>query len=291
MKRFGKTLAALSTALLVNGAALAAGPLTNFTGLWWNPEESGWGLGIDHQGDIVFGTLFTYDNAGNPTWYVMSRMEKEELNPFRGPVDNYMGDIYRANAIGAQRDSIYAREVDVADMGDAVLSFQSELGNILAYNVGETNVYKRISPLVFNGAAPLCTADAEPGDSPNYQGLWVNSPLGSERWGVYLAHQGEVIFGVAFAYDGDGNPTWRSMALVKNESGAYVGDLINSTGPGPSSDTPFDPALVTRTAVGSATLSFGDAETGVFAATMNGTPLPVKDIGRIRFAESRTTCK
>lgn len=286
--RIGKLAAAAVAALAVNGA-WASGPLTNFTGLWWNPDESGWGLGVDHQGDIIFGTVFTYDKDGSPTWYVMSRMEKEPLNPFRGPVDNYMGDAYRATAIDSNRTSIYAREVDVSDVGDAVLSFQSELGNVFAYSVGDANVYKNISQLVFGEAPAVCGADMTPGDSPNYQGLWVNSPIGSERWGLYLAHQGDTIFGVTFAYDSDSNPRWNSMALVKNEAGAYVGDVVKSTGP--AYDTRFDATAVTREVVGSAMLSFNEDGTGAFAATIDADAQPVKNITRLQFSESKTVCR
>ena len=35
----------------------------NYTALWWNPAESGWGVNFNHQGNILFGTLFTYDAA------------------------------------------------------------------------------------------------------------------------------------------------------------------------------------------------------------------------------------
>ena len=286
--RIGKLAAAAVAALAVNGA-WASGPLTNFTGLWWNPDESGWGLGVDHQGDIIFGTVFTYDKDGSPTWYVMSRMEKEPLNPFRGPVDNYMGPVYRATAMDTDRTSIFAREVDVSQVGDAVLSFQSELGNVLDYTVGDANVYKNISQLVFGDAPAVCGADVMPGDSPNYQGLWVNSPIGSERWGFYIAHQGDTLFGVTFAYDSDNNPRWNSMALVKNEAGAYVGDVVRSTGP--AYDTRFDAAAVTREVVGSATLSFSEDGTGAFAATMSGDAQPVKSITRLQFSESKTVCR
>ena len=39
-------------------AALATPQLRNATGLWINPDESGWGLNLFHQGDILFGALF-----------------------------------------------------------------------------------------------------------------------------------------------------------------------------------------------------------------------------------------
>ena len=33
----------------------------NYTGHWYNAAESGWGLNIVHQGDVLFPTWFTYD--------------------------------------------------------------------------------------------------------------------------------------------------------------------------------------------------------------------------------------
>jgi hypothetical protein len=41
----------------------------NYTALWWNPAENGWGLNITHQGNTLFGTLYTYGPDGTPTWY------------------------------------------------------------------------------------------------------------------------------------------------------------------------------------------------------------------------------
>ena len=61
-------LAALAIAWA--GAVSAASPPHNFTSMWWNAAESGSGLNVAHQG-VIFATLFTYDNARNPAWYVM----------------------------------------------------------------------------------------------------------------------------------------------------------------------------------------------------------------------------
>ena len=30
---------------------------TEYTDLWWNPAESGWGLTITHQGNVLFLTI------------------------------------------------------------------------------------------------------------------------------------------------------------------------------------------------------------------------------------------
>ena len=38
----------------------------NYTALWWNAAESGWGVNVNHQGNTLFATLFTYDTDGTP---------------------------------------------------------------------------------------------------------------------------------------------------------------------------------------------------------------------------------
>ncbi len=64
-------------AVFVSCAALAAdtAPLPNYQGLWWNSpaeSESGWGLNVAHQGDVLFATWFTYDAAGDGWWLAMT---------------------------------------------------------------------------------------------------------------------------------------------------------------------------------------------------------------------------
>ncbi|MBC8022234.1 MAG: hypothetical protein H7Y14_03895 [Burkholderiales bacterium] len=45
-------------------------PLTDYSGIWFDPAESGWGLSL-HQGALhtVFGLLFVYEGARQPDWY------------------------------------------------------------------------------------------------------------------------------------------------------------------------------------------------------------------------------
>jgi hypothetical protein len=42
----------------------------NFTDLWFNPAESGWGMAVTQQYGKMFLAWFVYDGAGKPTWYV-----------------------------------------------------------------------------------------------------------------------------------------------------------------------------------------------------------------------------
>ena len=43
---------------------------TDISDLWFNPAESGWGIQFVESNNVVFATMFVYDAAGKPTWYV-----------------------------------------------------------------------------------------------------------------------------------------------------------------------------------------------------------------------------
>ncbi|HEX3062264.1 MAG TPA: hypothetical protein VHP55_06320, partial [Usitatibacter sp.] len=105
----------------------------------------------------------------------------------------------------------------------------------------------------------------------NYQGLWWASPAASESgWGINFAHQADTIFASWFTYDTTGKGWWLVMTAAKTANGVYSGTLYQTHGPAFSS-IPFNPASVTATAVGSATLAFSDANTATFDYTVDGT--------------------
>ena len=51
--------------------------VTNYQDLWWNPAESGWGINLAHQGDILFATWFTYRAGGRGQWLVASDVRRQ----------------------------------------------------------------------------------------------------------------------------------------------------------------------------------------------------------------------
>jgi hypothetical protein len=99
-------------------------PAVDFTGLWWNSRESGWGLEI-FQGPTyaLFATWHVYDADGKPTWYVLSG------GHFQGN-RLYVGDVYRTTGpfFGATFDPARVTETRV---GTGVLSFSTfDTGNL-----------------------------------------------------------------------------------------------------------------------------------------------------------------
>ena len=66
---FARRLAALIAACVVT-VAPAATATTDFSDLWFNPNEEGWGVNLAQQDEILFITLFVYGANGQPTWFV-----------------------------------------------------------------------------------------------------------------------------------------------------------------------------------------------------------------------------
>ncbi len=60
------------TGAVVNCTVTAA-PTDDYTDLWWNSAESGWGVSFtQHSSGTAFVAWYTYDASGNPKWYVAS---------------------------------------------------------------------------------------------------------------------------------------------------------------------------------------------------------------------------
>ncbi len=122
----------------------------------------------------------------------------------------------------------------------------------------------------FGDLSPATTVQVIAPGPANYEGLWWNSPAGSEAgWGLNLAHQGDTIFATWFTYDLTGKAWWLSMTAALTATGTYTGTLLQQTGP-PFNSVPFVPSQVQGTTVGTGTLTFADANTATFAYTVNG---------------------
>jgi alpha-tubulin suppressor-like RCC1 family protein len=48
----------------------AASQATDYTDLWWNPAQPGWGLAVAQQGNTMFLAWYVYDTSGRSLWYV-----------------------------------------------------------------------------------------------------------------------------------------------------------------------------------------------------------------------------
>ena len=106
-------------------------------------------------------------------------------------------------------------------------------------------------------------------------------------WGLFVAHQGPIVFAALFTYDARGNPMWYAMTNGQRISdGLYIGELNSFTGV--AYDAPaWSP--VSPTAVGTMTMQFTRGNAGSVAYTVDG-DLSVSPIARQVFSTPLTEC-
>lgn len=123
------------------GAAARSVGKANYTSLWWDPEEPGWGLAVSHQGDTTFGTLFTYDGRNNPVWMVMSNGLQKSAGAFAGP-------LYRASRKSIQQ------------AGSMSIAFDNANQGTLTYGIEGADVQRRITRMQFGALVSSCGPSA-----------------------------------------------------------------------------------------------------------------------------------
>ena len=267
-------------------AALSGAATPNYEGLWWKSPagiESGWGLNLAHQGDVIFATWFTYDVTGKAWWLVMTA-NRTATNIFSGTLYETRGPAFSAVPFDPNA-------VTKSSVGTATLTFGDNDNGTFSYTVNGVQQIKPITREVF-GPLPTCTfgGEANLSSATNYQDLWWASPAGVESgWGINFTHQGDTIFATWFTYDTDGAPLWLSVIADKSAPGVYTGPLVRTTGPAFNA-TPFDPTRIGTTTVGTATLSFANGNLGSFAYTVNGVS-QTKTITRQILRSPGTVCR
>jgi hypothetical protein len=260
----------------------AASVPSNYTALWWNFDESGWGINFSHQGDIVFGTLFTYDAAGKPMWLSLSSGARQSTGVYSGKLSRTTGPPFNADPftpIGASNQ----REV-----GTMTVTFAGDTA-ALAYTVDGVAVNKVVRKLVFGSHAADCRpTTASRASLTNYQDLWWNAA--ESGWGINITHQDDVIFATLFTYDASGNGLWLVLsAATRQADGSYAGELYRTTGPAFNA-TPFvaiGPSNYTK--VGTMQLKFSDGERGTLTYSVDGVGV-VKSIERLVFSSPAPAC-
>jgi hypothetical protein len=128
---------------------------TNYQDLWWAApagSESGWGINFTHQGDVIFGTWFTYDAGGAPLWFIVLA-NKQSPGVYQGPVSTVTGPSF---------DSVPFDTTKVVEtvVGDATINFADGNHASFGYSVtigGNTTLQsKSITRQVFAGPGTMC---------------------------------------------------------------------------------------------------------------------------------------
>ena len=232
---------------------VAQGPL-DYTDMWWSGiAENGWGISITQHGPIQFNVIYAYDNLGKSMWYVMP-----------GGSFNADGTVFTGALFLPTSSSFSAYDktkfVIGAPVGSASIAYASDSTATLTYTINGITGTKSIQRQIF--AAETTGLNLRTND------LWW-ATFAEDGWGMNIAQQGRVLFPVWYTYDAAGKTTFFTV-----QGGSWNGTVWSGTVYSHTSSAwlgvPYNPALITATAVGTMVLDFNDASNATMTYTVNG---------------------
>ena len=148
-KSITRTIFSSPVPVCTSGGTQGATP--NFQDLWWRSTESGWGVNITHQGDILFATWFTFsaNSNGKGLWLVMSNGNKTATNTYSGVLYRTSGPAFNAVPFDPQM-------VVLTEVGTGTFTFSDANNGVFAYTVDGVTQSKPITRNVFATPATVC---------------------------------------------------------------------------------------------------------------------------------------
>lgn len=129
-------LLAYAVVALACALPLRAQANIDYTDMWWNPAESGWGVNLVQGNNVIFATFFIYDQNGAPVWYTGI------LN--RGANDVFTGTVYAVPAGTWFGAPVFSPNPANTVAGDATFTPASQYRGTLRYRIGTVTVTKTI---------------------------------------------------------------------------------------------------------------------------------------------------
>ena len=122
---------------------------SNYSDLWWRAGggESGWGVNVVHQGDILFATWYTYGADGTDVWMVMDSAAKIADRTYRG-------NVYRTTS--APFNAYVGSQFAGTQVGTATFTFTDASNGTFSYTVDGVTQSKPIARYVFASPPTAC---------------------------------------------------------------------------------------------------------------------------------------
>jgi hypothetical protein len=136
------------TCATATGSLAAA---TNYQDLWWAAppgSESGWGINLTHQGNIIFATWFTYDTDGSPMW--LGAITQLAMT------GAYSGAIYRSTGPAFSATPFNPLSVVANPVGNASFTFSDGNNATFAYTLNGVSQQKAITRQIFVNPGTVC---------------------------------------------------------------------------------------------------------------------------------------
>lgn len=115
-------------------------PAVDYTDLWWNKNESGWGVSLTQQFGIIFAAWYAYDDAGNPVWYVATNCPVTATG--------CTGTLYRVHG-GAPLTAPWKGITPPVPMGDVTFTFSDPANGTLSYAINGVTASRVITRQVY----------------------------------------------------------------------------------------------------------------------------------------------
>ena len=234
--------------LVIISAATAVA--NSYQGLWWNANESGWGMSITQHGNMLFAALYTYDEAGLPTWYVLPNCPLTTTN--------CAGDIYKVTGGTSPAVAWNGAAKNVTKVGAGTLAFTNTSAGTFNFNINNIAGSKAITQQIISSSTTAPAID--------YTDLWWNA--NESGWGISITQQAATIFAAWYTYDATGKPVWYVVPDCPVNGAGCTGALYQVTGGEPLTTAwngTNQPVIV-----GSLSFAFANSSNATMSYTLNG---------------------
>jgi lysyl endopeptidase len=257
MSRFLAPTSSPTAPLTVPASAGNSGPAIvptlNYTALWWNPSESGWGLSITQHDSRLFAAWYVYGADGSAQWLVMPG------GTWSSPT-SITGDLY-STAGPPSNQAFNPALVNSIKVGTATIDFAASDRAVLSYAVNGVAGTKAIQRQDFGVVDNTAVA--------SYADLWWTSS--ESGWGFSIAQQYRTLFSVIYTYGLSGQAVWYVMPGGAWNGNTYSGPLYSTSMP-PFNyyASAFNTSNVSTHAVGTMSIQFSDSNTATLTYNING---------------------
>jgi hypothetical protein len=229
----------------------ASTPASTYTGLWWNQNESGWGVSVTQRDSTAVVAWYTYDSGAQPSWFIISSCMMAGAG--------CTGDLYSVTGGTRLGTPWNGSGKTVSKVGSGTFAFSDNNTGTLNYTVNGAGGSKALTRLVY--------AEGSSKPAIDYSSLWWNES--ESGWGITITQQYGMIVAVIYTYDTVGKPTWYIASSCPIMETRCFGDLYQVTG-GKAPVVPWSGANPAVKKVGSVNFEFNDSNVGTIKYTING---------------------
>lgn len=178
-------------------------------GMWYDPARDGHGFDFQRVGDTWFLVFYTYDDAGDPEWYLtvgtledgVFRSDDDGLQRFTYDESDPDGNgPQEEETVGSVELDLNATAESPACNDGADRSGASTLARF-SWEIGEESGDWCAQPLAFGERKP----------DPDFTGHWFAGE-DDEGWGMTIQvreqDQSRILVNTLYFYDAEGNPRW-----------------------------------------------------------------------------------